>query len=93
MVETAKLTFYFETDKKPKVSALLQRKDGTIERLSGDSNYDLGMELLKRLDTNRLSTGNEDSGEVLIPALSLSLSKEDDIPSKQMRNLMVFLNE
>ena len=93
MVETAKLTFYFETDKEPKVSALLQRKDGTIERLTGDSNYDLGMELLKRLDTNRLSTGNEGSGEVLIPALSLSLSKEDDIPSKQMRNLMVFLNE
>ena len=93
MVETAKLTFYFETDKEPKVSALLQRKDGTIERLSGDSNYDLGMELLKRLDTNRLSTGNEDSREVLIPTLYLSLSKEDDIASKQMRNLMVFLNE
>ena len=71
MVETAKLTFYFETDKEPKASALLQRKDGTIERLSGDSNYDLGMELLKRLDTNRLSTGNEYSEEVLIPALSL----------------------
>ena len=93
MVETAKITFYFKTDEEPKVSALLQRKDGTIERLSGDSNYDLGMELLKRLDTNRLSTGNEDSGEVLIPALSLSLSKEDDIPSKQMRNLVVFLNK
>ena len=71
MVETAKLTFYFETDKEPKASALLQRKDGTIERLSGDSNYDLGMELLKRLDTNRLSTGNEYSEEVLIPVLSL----------------------
>ena len=71
MVETAKLTFYFETDKEPKVSALLQRKDGTIERLSGDSNYDLGMELLKRLDTNRLSTSNEYSEEVLIPSLSL----------------------
>ena len=71
MVETAKLTFYFETDKEPKVSALLQRKDGTIERLSGDSNYDLGMELLKRLDTNRLSSSNDDSGEVLILALFL----------------------
>ena len=71
MVETAKLTFYFETDKDPKASALLQRKDGTIERLSGDSDYDLGVELFKRLDTNRLSSSNEDSGEVLIPALSL----------------------
>ena len=76
MVETAKLTFYFETDKEPKASALLQRKDGTIERLTGDSDYDLVMELLKRLDTNRLSSSNEDSGEVLIPPLSLS--KEDD---------------
>ena len=76
MVETAKLTFYFQTDEEPKVSALLQRKDGTIERLTGDSDYDLVMELLKRLDTNRLSTGNEGSEEVLIPALSLS--KEGD---------------
>ena len=76
MVETAKLTFYFETDKDPKVSALLQRKDGTIERLSGDSDYDLGIELLKRLDTNRLSSSNEYSEEVLIP--SLSLLKEGD---------------
>ena len=71
MVETAKLTFYFKTDEDPEVSALLQRKDGTIERLSGDSDYDLGIELLKRLDTNRLSTSNEYSEEVLIPALSL----------------------
>ena len=71
MVETAKLTFYCETDKEPKVSALLQRKDGTIERLTGDSDYDLVMELLKRLDTKRLSTSNEYSEEVLIPALSL----------------------
>ena len=71
MVETAKFTFYFETDKDPKASALLQRKDGTIERLSGDSDYDLGIELLKRLDTNRLSSSNEYSEEVLIPALSL----------------------
>ena len=71
MVETAKFTFYFETDKDPKASALLQRKDGTIERLSGDSDYDLGIELLKRLHTNRLSSNNEYSEEVLIPALSL----------------------
>ena len=76
MVETAKFTFYFETDKDPKASALLQRKDGTIERLTGDSDYDLVMELLKRLDTNRLSTSNEYSEEVTIPALSLS--KEGD---------------
>ena len=76
MVETAKLTFYFKTDEDPQVSALLQRKDGTIERLSGDSDYDLGIELLKRLDTNRLSTSNEYSEEVLIPALRLL--KEDD---------------
>ena len=76
MVETAKFTFYFETDKDPKASALLQRKDGTIERLTGDSDYDLVMELLKRLDTNRLSTSNEYSEEVLIPALRLL--KEDD---------------
>ena len=77
MVETAKLTFYFETDKDPKASALLQRKDGTIERLTGDSDYDLVMELLKRLDTNRLSTSNEYSDEVLIP--SLSLTKGEDM--------------
>ena len=77
MVETAKLTFYFKTDEDPEVSALLQRKDGTIERLSGDSDYDLGIELLKRLDTNRLSTSNEYSDEVLIP--SLSLTKGEDM--------------
>ena len=71
MVETAKITFYFKTDEEPQVSALLQRKDGTIERLSGDSDYDLGIELLKRLHTNRLSSNNEYSEEVLIPALSL----------------------
>ena len=76
MVETAKITFYFKTDEEPEVSALLQRKDGTIERLSGNSDYDLGVELLKRLDTNRLSTSNEYSEEVLIP--SLSLLKEGD---------------
>ena len=78
MVETAKLTFYFKTDEDPEVSALLQRKDGTIERLSGDSDYDLGVELFKRLDTNRLSTGNEYSEEVLIPPLSLSKEGDTD---------------
>ena len=77
MIETAKLTFYFKTDEDPEVSALLQRKDGTIERLSGDSDYDLGIELLKRLHTNRLSSNNEYSEEVLIP--SLSLLKEGDM--------------
>ena len=77
MVETAKITFYFKTDEEPEVSALLQRKDGTIERLSGYCDYDLGIELLKRLHTNRLSSNNEYSEEVLIP--SLSLSKEGDM--------------
>ena len=69
MVETAKITFYFKTDEEPEVSALLQRKDGTIERLSGYYDYDLGIELLKRLDTNRLSTSNEYSEEVLINSI------------------------
>ena len=77
MVETAKITFYFKTDEDTEVLALLQRKDGTIERLSGDSDYDLGIELLKRLHTNRLSTSNEYSDEVLIP--SLSLTKGEDM--------------
>ena len=77
MVETAKITFYFKTDEEPEVSALLQRKDGTIERLSGDGDYDLGIALVKRLDTNRLSSNNEYSEEVLIP--SLSLLKEGDM--------------
>ena len=71
MVETARITFYFKTDKEPEVSALLQRKDGTVERLSGGSDYELGLQLLKRLDTDRLSTNNEYSDEVLIPALTL----------------------
>ena len=53
MVETAKITFYFKTDEEPEVSALLQRKDGTIERLSGYCDYDLGIELLKRLQGRR----------------------------------------
>ena len=71
MVETAKITLYFKTDEDPQVSALLQRKDGTIERLSGDGDYHLGVELVKRLDENRLSSNNEYSEEVLIPSLSL----------------------
>ena len=71
MVETAKITFYFKTDEEPQVSALLQRKDGTIERLSGDGDYKLAIELIKRLDENRLSSSNEYSDEVLIPSLSL----------------------
>ena len=72
MVEAAKITFYFKTDEEPEVSALLQRKDGTIERLSGYTDYDLAVELLKRLDRDRLSSSdNEYSEEVLIPSLSL----------------------
>ena len=71
MVETARITFYFKTDKEPEVSALLQRKDGTVERLSGGSDYELGIQLLKRLDTDRLSSNNEYSDEVLIPDLCL----------------------
>ena len=71
MLETAKITLYFKTDEEPQVSALLQRKDGTIERLSGDGDYDLAVELVKRLDQDRLSSNNEYSDEVLIPSLSL----------------------
>ena len=71
MVETAKITFYFKTDKDPEVSALLKRKDGTIERLSGYTDYDLAIELVKLLDQNRLSSSNEHGEEVSIPSLSL----------------------
>ena len=71
MVETAKITLYFKTDEDPQVSALLKRKDGTIERLSGYTDYDLAVELVKRLDQDRLSSNNEYSEEVLIPSLSL----------------------
>ena len=71
MIETAKITLYFKTDEEPQVSALLQRKDGTIERLSGYTDYDLAVELVKRLDQDRLSSNNEYSEEVLIPSLSL----------------------
>ena len=77
MLETAKITLYFKTDEDPEVSALLKRKDGTIERLSGDGDYDLAIELVKRLDQDRLSSSNEYSEEVLIP--SLSLLKEGQI--------------
>ena len=77
MLETAKITLYFKTDKEPQVSALLQRKDGTIERLSGYTDYDLAVELVKRLDADRLSSNNEYGKEVLIP--SLSLLKEGDM--------------
>ena len=76
MVEIAKITLYFKTDEDPQVSALLHRKDGTIERLSGYADYDLAVELVKRLDENRLSSNNEYNDEVLIP--SLSLLKEGD---------------
>ena len=71
MLETAKITLYFKTDAEPQVSALLKRKDGTIERPSGDGDYHLGVELVKILDENRLSSNNEYSEEVLIPSLSL----------------------
>ena len=71
MLETAKITLYFKTDEDPQVSALLHRKDGTIERLSGYTDYDLAVELVKRLDQDRLSSNNEYSEEVLIPSLSL----------------------
>ena len=77
MVETAKITLYFKTDEEPQVSALLQRKDGTIERLSGYTDYHLGVELVKRLDQDRLSSNNEYSEEVLIP--NLSLLKQGDM--------------
>ena len=71
MIETAKITLYFKTDEDPQVSALLHRKDGTIERLSGYTDYDLAVELVKRLDADRLSSSSEYSEEVLIPSLSL----------------------
>ena len=77
MLETAKITFYFKTDTDPEVSALLKRKDGTIERLSGYADYDLAVELVKLLDENRLSSNNEHNEEVIIP--SLSLLKEGDM--------------
>ena len=89
MIETAKLTFYFKTDEDPEVSALLQRKDGTIERLSGYTDYNLAVELLKRLDRDRLSSSdNEYSDEVLIPSLSLLNSYDTEcITDEQIDDL------
>ena len=87
MVETAKITFYFKTDEEPQVSALLRRKDGTIERLSGDGDYHLGVELVKLLDENRLSSSNEYGEEVLIPSLSLLNEDTSCITDKQIDDL------
>ena len=89
MVETAKITFYFKTNEDPEVSALLKRKDGTIERLSGYTDYDLAVELLKRLDRDRLSSSdNEFSEEVLIPSLSLLNSYDTEcITDEQIDDL------
>ena len=88
MIETAKITLYFKTDEEPTISALLRRKDGTVERLSGYYDYDLGIELVKRLDTNRLSSSNEYSEEVLIPSLSLLNSYDTEcITDEQIDDL------
>ena len=89
MLETAKITFYFKSDEDPEVSALLQRKDGTIERLSGYTDYDLAVELLKRLDRDRLSSSdNEYSEEVIIPSLSLLNDYDTEcITDKQIDDL------
>ena len=87
MVETAKITFYFKTDEVPEVSALLKRKDGTIERLSGYTDYDLALELVKLLDQNRLSSSNEYGEEVLIPSLSLLNEDTSCITDEQIDDL------
>ena len=87
MTETAKITFYFTTDKEPQVSALLKRKDGTIERLSGCTDYDLAVELVKLLDQNRLSSSNEHGEEVLIPSLSLLNEDTSRITDEQIDDL------
>ena len=87
MVETAKITFYFKTDTDPEVSALLKRKDGTIERLSGYADYDLAVELVKLLDANRLSSNNEHNEEVLIPSLSLLNEDTSCITDEQIDDL------
>ena len=87
MLETAKITLYFKTDEEPQVSALLQRKDGTIERLSGYNDYDLGIELVKLLDENRLSSNNEYGKEVLIPSLSLLNEDTSCITDEQIDDL------
>ena len=87
MLETAKITLYFKTDEEPQVSALLQRKDGTIERLSGDGDYHLGVELVKLLDQYRLSSSNEYGEEVLIPSLSLLNEDTSCITDEQIDDL------
>ena len=89
MAEIAKITFYFKTDEEPEVSALLRRKDGTIERLSGYTDYNLAVELLKRLDRDRLSSSdNEYSEEVIIPSLSLLNDYDTEcITDKQIDDL------
>ena len=87
MVETAKITLYFKTDEEPQVSALLKRKDGAIERISGDGDYDLAVELVKRLDANRLSSNNEYNEEVLIPSLSLLNEDTSCITDEQIDDL------
>ena len=87
MVEIAKITLYFKTDEDPQVSALLQRKDGTIERLSGYTDYNLAIELVKRLDQDRLSSSNEYSDEVLIPSLSLLNEDTSYITDEQIDDL------
>ena len=87
MLETAKITLYFKTDEDPQVSALLKRKDGTIERLSGDGDYNLAIELVKLLDQDRLSSSNEYGEEVLIPSLSLLNEDTSCITDEQIDDL------
>ena len=87
MLETAKITLYFKTDEEPQVSALLKRKDGTIERLSGYTDYNLAVELVKILDENRLSSSNEYGKEVLIPSLSLLNEDTSCITDEQIDDL------
>ena len=87
MLETAKITLYFKTDQDPQVSALLQRKDGTIERLSGYTDYNLAIELVKLLDQDRLSSSNEYGKEVLIPSLSLLNEDTSCITDEQIDDL------
>ena len=87
MLETAKITLYFKTDEDPQVSALLKRKDGTIERLSGDGDYNLAIELVKLLDQDRLSSSNEYGKEVLIPSLSLLNEDTSCITDEQIDDL------
>ena len=87
MIEIAKITLYFKTDEDPQVSALLKRKDGTIERLSGDGDYNLAIELVKLLDQDRLSSSNEYGKEVLIPSLSLLNEDTSCITDEQIDDL------